>query len=227
MIDYKAAFEAVMTEYGVFEELCEHIEQECSCNRPQLERSESCICFSCGREFKVSEIIEWCDDDMTAICPHCAVDKVVAATSGIPQHPDFLAAFQMLYRRDSDGQLPFRSNERYVLIAHHPLRSSFGFVDEFEPDIANVVYYGVLEPGWHHYSDGDLPTGFWIYFQTYGDRTRVLYGLEGMLGVSEYLRDGVLHKVAVPICDAMESWDFVISRHPIDEDRMLDGCEHE
>lgn len=227
MIDYKKAFETMMIEYGVFDELTDHILQECGLNRPELDLSENCICYSCGRRFKAREITDWCDDDMTAICPYCSVDKVVAESSGVPQDSSFMAAYQELYRKDNAGDMPVSEESRYIWVAHHPLRPSLRYqrldFDDFPLDTARVVFDGVKEPGRHRFSDGDEASALCIDFDVYGSRTRVRYGLEGMVEAREYLRDGVLHKIHVPLCDAEEAWDFAISRFPLPTADFLAG----
>jgi hypothetical protein len=53
--------------------------------------SDACGCFYCMSIFMPSEIVEWTDDDQTAICPRCGVDSVVGSASGWPITADFLA----------------------------------------------------------------------------------------------------------------------------------------
>lgn len=36
-----------------------------------------CGCFFCGRIYHPSEIAEWCDKGLTAICPRCGIDSVI------------------------------------------------------------------------------------------------------------------------------------------------------
>lgn len=46
-------------------------------NRKQLEESLGPLgCFHCYKILHVSEIEEWTDENMTALCPHCGVDAV-------------------------------------------------------------------------------------------------------------------------------------------------------
>jgi hypothetical protein len=34
--------------------------------------------------FSPTEITDWCDNEETAICPHCGIDSVIGESSGIP-----------------------------------------------------------------------------------------------------------------------------------------------
>lgn len=68
-------------------------------NREILTRDSKCGCFNCLRVFSPSEIEEWCpelDDgeEVTAICPHCGIDAVLAESSGYPLTDDFLKAIR-------------------------------------------------------------------------------------------------------------------------------------
>jgi len=49
-----------------------------------------CGCFYCRRTFLPDEIIEWCDDKQTAICPHCGIDSVLGDKSGFGLDESFL-----------------------------------------------------------------------------------------------------------------------------------------
>lgn len=43
--------------------------------------SDDCSCFYCHGNFKKTEILEWTDDEQTAICPECDVDAVISKAS--------------------------------------------------------------------------------------------------------------------------------------------------
>lgn len=64
--------------------------KHCRLNRAELEASLFCGCFHCGAIFSPSQIIEWTDDDQTALCPHCPVDSVIGSAAGYPITPEFL-----------------------------------------------------------------------------------------------------------------------------------------
>lgn len=59
-------------------------------HRGELESSALCGCFYCLSIFRPSEIVEWIDDDQTAICPKCPVDSVIGSASGFPVTKEFL-----------------------------------------------------------------------------------------------------------------------------------------
>ncbi|HXT87590.1 MAG TPA: cytoplasmic protein [Verrucomicrobiae bacterium] len=59
-------------------------------HRGELESSVLCGCFYCLSIFPSSEIVEWVDDDQTAICPKCPVDSVIGSASGFPITREFL-----------------------------------------------------------------------------------------------------------------------------------------
>ena len=58
----------------------------CTANCDQLKESALCGCFCCGRIYDPQEISEWVEDrdGLTALCPHCRIDAVIAEASGYP-----------------------------------------------------------------------------------------------------------------------------------------------
>lgn len=46
-------------------------------NRERLARESTCSCYQCIRQFPTSEITEWVDGGLTALCPHCDVDALL------------------------------------------------------------------------------------------------------------------------------------------------------
>ncbi len=61
-----------------------------SCHRNELRNSECCGCFYCTDIFDYKNILDWVDDEDTALCPTCGVDSVVGAASGYPINREFL-----------------------------------------------------------------------------------------------------------------------------------------
>ncbi len=61
-------------------------------NKEQVEKSDKCGCFSCGKIFHPSEIMDYFEDDEspTAICPYCHIDSVIGNASGFPVTPEFM-----------------------------------------------------------------------------------------------------------------------------------------
>lgn len=39
--------------------------------------SDEVSCYNCIRHFKTSEVVEWVDNGLTAICPHCSIDSIL------------------------------------------------------------------------------------------------------------------------------------------------------
>lgn len=54
----------------------------CIYNRKQILSKEYCSCFSCISRFNPSEIVEWTDENRTAICPKCQVDSLLPGWVG-------------------------------------------------------------------------------------------------------------------------------------------------
>jgi hypothetical protein len=59
-------------------------------NRVELERSEICGCFYCGKTFAPTRVQEWIDDGKTALCPFCSIDSVLSSASGFSLDHEFL-----------------------------------------------------------------------------------------------------------------------------------------
>lgn len=47
-------------------------------NRSSVEKSQVCGCFYCQQIFPASEVAEYIDKEMTALCPRCQIDSVLA-----------------------------------------------------------------------------------------------------------------------------------------------------
>jgi NAD-dependent SIR2 family protein deacetylase len=61
-------------------------------NRAVIETGTKCGCFHCGRTFERNKIVEWVDDDLTPLCPHCNTDAVLGEHQGFPLSKEFLDA---------------------------------------------------------------------------------------------------------------------------------------
>ena len=60
-------------------------------NKEQIEKSEKCGCFFCGKIFSPTEITSYIStDEPTAECPYCYTDSVIGDASGFPITPQFL-----------------------------------------------------------------------------------------------------------------------------------------
>ena len=61
-----------------------------SYNREQLYRSKLCGCFYCLKIFDPKLIVDWCDDNQTAICPYCGIDSIIYDSKTYPVSKEFL-----------------------------------------------------------------------------------------------------------------------------------------
>lgn len=66
-------------------------------HRTLLQQSERSGCFYCLETFAYSEIEDWCDDEQTAICPHCGIDAVLGSASVEALTPELLQAMHRAY----------------------------------------------------------------------------------------------------------------------------------
>lgn len=46
-------------------------------NRKEVKSSNQCGCYYCLSVFPSSKVVEWTDNNETALCPKCSVDSVV------------------------------------------------------------------------------------------------------------------------------------------------------
>jgi hypothetical protein len=70
---------------------------KCARHRGDIERSQRCGCFYCRRVFIPDRIVEWIDDNKTALCPVCGIDSVIGDGSGLPITEDFLEAMHVAW----------------------------------------------------------------------------------------------------------------------------------
>lgn len=63
-------------------------------NRNAIESSDSCACYRCCKTFEKSKIIEWTDQNKTAICPECGCDTIIARISNLPFDESSLRAMK-------------------------------------------------------------------------------------------------------------------------------------
>lgn len=60
-------------------------------HRYEVFHSDHCACFFCGKTFSPQQILEWTDEDMTALCPHCKMDSVLPSyNNGVPTDTETL-----------------------------------------------------------------------------------------------------------------------------------------
>ena len=63
-------------------------------NRQSLQNDDNCGCYFCLEIYKAHEIEEYCDEEVTAICPHCSVDAVIGEGSGYVITNEFLRSMR-------------------------------------------------------------------------------------------------------------------------------------
>lgn len=54
-------------------------------------------CFHCGAIFAPSDIVEWIDGDLTALCPRCGIDAVLPETTPIALDAAVLEAMRLCW----------------------------------------------------------------------------------------------------------------------------------
>ena len=87
--------------YGFGENVLKSAHEASRFNRALLEKDTKCGCFYCLEVYSPTEIKEWCaemkdGEEVTAICPYCDIDSVLAESSGYPLTKEFLEA---MYKR--------------------------------------------------------------------------------------------------------------------------------
>jgi hypothetical protein len=53
-------------------------------HREEIERSNLCGCFYCGKSYAPADIKDWTDEGDTALCPSCGIDSVIGSASPYP-----------------------------------------------------------------------------------------------------------------------------------------------
>jgi hypothetical protein len=66
-------------------------------HREKLVRDEVCGCFHCLKIFSPSKIVEWVDEETTAVCPFCGIDSIIGVSSGFPITKDFLMKLHTIW----------------------------------------------------------------------------------------------------------------------------------
>lgn len=75
----------------------------CTRNREALGKSERAGCFYCLSTFAPSEIEEWLDKEVTALCPRCGIDSVLPETDTYPLDELFLRELQGFWFGEPEG----------------------------------------------------------------------------------------------------------------------------
>lgn len=61
-----------------------------SYNKEKLSDSKLCGCFYCLKIFDPKLIVDWCDDNQTAVCPFCGIDSIIYDSKTYPVSKEFL-----------------------------------------------------------------------------------------------------------------------------------------
>lgn len=77
--------------YQFSKEELRDLHSESSYHRKRLKTDQGGGCFYCKNYFETEEIVEWIDNDETALCPRCGIDSVLPGMiQGV--HDDLLEA---------------------------------------------------------------------------------------------------------------------------------------
>lgn len=66
----------------------------CSHNKDNLKKVNKCGCFYCLKIFDPKLIVDWCDNNTTAICPFCGIDSIIYENKFYPLNKKFLEAMK-------------------------------------------------------------------------------------------------------------------------------------
>ena len=66
-------------------------------HRADIERSRLCGCFYCKAMFAPERIVEWIDNNSTALCPECGIDSVLGDASGVQIDKSFLEKMHLAW----------------------------------------------------------------------------------------------------------------------------------
>jgi hypothetical protein len=51
-------------------------------HRQEVLQSDNCGCFYCQTVFEPANVMEWTDEEQTALCPNCEIDAIIGDKSG-------------------------------------------------------------------------------------------------------------------------------------------------
>lgn len=73
-----------------------------SFNRNKLSKARLCGCFYCLKIFDPKLVVDWCDDNQTAICPFCGIDSIIHDCKEFPLSREFLEKMNEYWFNNSD-----------------------------------------------------------------------------------------------------------------------------
>ncbi|MEA4870734.1 MAG: cytoplasmic protein [Christensenella sp.] len=75
----------------------------CANNKTELTGARTCGCIYCLRIFSPGEIVEWWDEhEVTAVCPYCGIDAVIADTADFPVTKPFLKEMRQYWFTEAE-----------------------------------------------------------------------------------------------------------------------------
>ena len=66
-------------------------------NRKEIAKSSMCGCISCRTIFAATEVVDYIDAGLTALCPRCGIDAVIGDAAGVELTAELLAAMNKKY----------------------------------------------------------------------------------------------------------------------------------
>jgi len=61
----------------ITEERLKKLHESSSLHREIILGGDDCSCFGCESVYNPREVVRWCDEGQTAICPKCGIDSVL------------------------------------------------------------------------------------------------------------------------------------------------------
>lgn len=66
-------------------------------NASDFQSGKECCCIYCQRFFPTDKVVEFVDDDDTALCPYCGIDSVIALGADVEVSKELLAELNKRY----------------------------------------------------------------------------------------------------------------------------------
>lgn len=111
----------------------------------------------------------------------------------------------------------------YLCVMHHPLRSAETTPISYPVDEIHIMHNGILTKSFEFESSdmSDTIVDLTTIDLTTSQRVETL-------GFEKFIDVGFNEKVVydLPIYDAMESWDFVVSKEPINVEDYIDSSQY-
>lgn len=221
MTNYKKAFFELMYQ-GAFEYATDAMQAAASCNRVDLEVSARCGCFTCGTVFGDQEALNWADDDLTAVCPHCGAASIAPDTQGgYSVSEDFLSAYIEFRKTLPPWRLENHTNNRpeatsHVVFVNHYSNVDCGAdcVDDSLRDFTEIPTMLLGDIRQFEPEDLDAPA-LSLALMREGEDLVVMSGLDGSLDVKHKLEPNNESRLWYPDGESYGMWEFVFCRDGI------------